>query len=98
MAWPVKVITASVEVRAEIAAQGQGADQCASRLLLSEHHPAMSGRTEDRQRRQTAEDIDAHGVDMVGAFRGTWTVLMTRPVAGASRRFHGKRSSASSPK
>ena len=40
-------------------------DQCASRSLPSENHPAASGRTEDRDGRQAAEDIDAHGVDMV---------------------------------
>jgi hypothetical protein len=72
MARPAKVITASAEVRVELQRRAKAPtsahrDRFRANIILL----LLEG-LKDRECRQTAEDIDAHGVDMVGTFRGTW--------------------------
>jgi hypothetical protein len=72
MARPVKVITASAEVRAELQRRAKAPtsahrDRFRANIILLR----LEGLKIESVAKQT-EDIDAHGVDMVGAFRGIW--------------------------
>ena len=71
MARPIKVITAGAEIWAELhrranALTSAHRDRFRAKIILLR----LDG-TEDRDGRQAAEDIDAHGVDMVQSLRGT---------------------------